>query len=64
VVNMPTVKLKESTVQRIDKVFKEIFAGNSDIAQKLAETSATWDFKINAILDRLYLPSQSTNREM
>jgi hypothetical protein len=49
---MPTIKLKEQTLKRINMVFEELFLGNSQIAQNLAK-EATWDFKINAIMDRL-----------
>jgi hypothetical protein len=49
---MPTVKLKEATLNRINKIFESLFLGNSEIAQNLAK-EATWDFKINAIMDRL-----------
>jgi len=49
---MPSVKLKESTLKRINEVFESLFLGNSEVAQSLAK-QATWDFKINAIMDRL-----------
>jgi hypothetical protein len=46
------VKLREETANRINTVFEGLFLGNSEAAQKLAK-KATWDFKINAIMDRL-----------
>jgi hypothetical protein len=49
---MPTIKLKEQTLKRINAVFEELFSGNSDTAKNLAK-KATWDFKINAVMDRL-----------
>ena len=49
---MPTIKLKEQTLKRINAVFEELFSGNSKTAKNLAK-KATWDFKINAVMDRL-----------
>jgi hypothetical protein len=49
---VPVIKLKEATLKRINDVFESLFLGNSEIAQNLAR-QATWDFKINAIMDRL-----------
>lgn len=46
------LKLKEETLQRIDGVFQDFFVADTVTAQKLSKT-ASWDFKINAIMDRL-----------
>ena len=49
---MTVVRLKPETLKRLDKAFKMLLVENSDTAKKLAE-EASWDFKVNAILDRL-----------
>lgn len=48
-----TVKVEKNTLTRIDEAFQSLLEENSGVARKLAKSYASWDFKINAIIDRL-----------
>ena len=50
---MPVVKLNQDTMARINETFKLLLTGDSNTAHALAEQSASWDFKINAIITEL-----------
>lgn len=47
------VKIKTDTLERINKMFNDLLPSNSHLAQKLAKRRATWDDKINALLDEV-----------
>ena len=49
---MPVIRLKDETAKRVTIGFNKIFKENSHPAKKLA-SSASWDFKIQVILDEL-----------
>jgi FtsZ-binding cell division protein ZapB len=53
-----TIKVRKETLQRLQHALEELMRGNSEVAVKLA-SNATWDTKINALLDRF---SESTRK--
>lgn len=53
---MPTIKIPEETLQRINKVFRnlmeqKILVTNSTVLEMVEK--ASWNFKIKAILEKL-----------
>jgi len=46
-----TIKVRKETLQRIQHMLEELMRGNSEVTTKLT-SNATWDMKVNALLDR------------